>query len=296
MLLTNKLNLPEAIVAAVANDDYTKGNADFSVTELLAPPQLVYLRNKHDAELSEDVSDRIWSLLGQAVHSIIERASAQLPNLLTETTLRLPFNGYIIKGTADNIAIDTNTLYDFKVTSVYKIKNNPRPPEWVDQTNIYAYMFRKLHGLHLERINILAILRDWSKHEAARSIDYPQTQVITIPIPLWDDSSVEGLLSNSIREHVAARTSGEPRPCTADETWERPTKYAVMKEGRTTAVRVLSTLDEAEQMVADKGPKHYVEVRNGESVRCASYCPVSAFCPQWAANPNKPAESVSLFS
>ena len=44
MILTNKHNLPEAIVAAIMNDSYTKGDADISVTELLSPPQLRALR------------------------------------------------------------------------------------------------------------------------------------------------------------------------------------------------------------------------------------------------------------
>ena len=47
MKLTNNHNLPEAIVAAIMNDSYTKGDADISVTELLTPPQLRHLKLKH---------------------------------------------------------------------------------------------------------------------------------------------------------------------------------------------------------------------------------------------------------
>src|SRR3954463_10849323 len=38
MKLTNRLGLPEPIVAAVANDGYSRGDADISVTSLLKPP------------------------------------------------------------------------------------------------------------------------------------------------------------------------------------------------------------------------------------------------------------------
>ena len=38
--ITNVLNLPEAIVRAVTRDTYSKGQAEFSVTELLLPPRV----------------------------------------------------------------------------------------------------------------------------------------------------------------------------------------------------------------------------------------------------------------
>ena len=61
-MLTNNLNLPRSIVAAVTNDPYTKGHSDISVTTLIQPPYLRKLRES-GVEIVEDVSDRIWSLI-----------------------------------------------------------------------------------------------------------------------------------------------------------------------------------------------------------------------------------------
>src|SRR6202142_1696526 len=74
MKYTNKQNLPQPIVKAVTNDSYNSGDCDISVTSLLKPPQMLALERLHKDDLEEDVSDRIWSLLGQVIHGILERA------------------------------------------------------------------------------------------------------------------------------------------------------------------------------------------------------------------------------
>ena len=71
MKWTNKLNLPEAIVNAVTNDDYNKGFSDISITGLTSPPRIRVLKKKYDAELEEDISDRMFVLLGQIMHGIL---------------------------------------------------------------------------------------------------------------------------------------------------------------------------------------------------------------------------------
>ena len=77
MNLTNKMNLPLAIKRAVENDPYDPSGSDISTTRLIAPPLIRYLEIKHKDEIEEDVSDRIWSLIGQSVHHIIERAETE---------------------------------------------------------------------------------------------------------------------------------------------------------------------------------------------------------------------------
>ena len=157
MTLTNRLRLPEPIVRAISNDSYTKGDADYSVTELLSPPQLVRLRREHATEITEDASDRIWSLLGQAVHTIIERASEGLPDVLTETTLVLDFEGTRIKGTFDGLTISSGELNDFKVTTVWKLIGGGVPEEWEAQTNIYRWMLWRLKGIEVNAIAVIAL-------------------------------------------------------------------------------------------------------------------------------------------
>jgi hypothetical protein len=74
MELTNKYGAPVSIVAAIQNDSYTKDGADFSVTELISPPQIRRLWQEHEDEISIDVRDEMFKLLGTAVHHFLDSA------------------------------------------------------------------------------------------------------------------------------------------------------------------------------------------------------------------------------
>lgn len=289
-MLTNKLRLPEPIVQAISNDTYSKGSADFSVTELLTPPQLVRLRKEHAAEIVEDASDRIWSLLGQAVHSIIERSGVGA-GTLSEVTLNTEFEGTTIKGTFDHLTIASAELCDFKVTTVWKVLNNTVPEEWVQQTNIYRWMLHREKGLEVNSIAVIAILRDWSKREADRRQDYPQAQAVRLEVPVWPLEVTEAFVRSRIDLHKSDPVPG----CSDEDIWAKPSKYAVMKKGRQSALRLFDTAHEASHFLnTERVPGGYVEHRPGVATRCESYCPVAPFCTQWADDPrNKHNTSVS---
>jgi len=74
MKLTNKYGAPGSIVDAIHNDPYTKDGADFSVTELIKPPQIRRLWQEHEDEISIDVRDEMFKLLGTAVHNLLDSA------------------------------------------------------------------------------------------------------------------------------------------------------------------------------------------------------------------------------
>ena len=293
MKLTNRNRLPDAIVAAIQNDSYTKGDADISVTELLTPPQLRALKLKHYDELEEDVSDRIWSLLGQSVHTIIERATEGLAGVVAEMTLNSEYLGWKIKGQTDNIVLTAGELLDFKVTSAWKVRGETPPLEWVQQTNIYRRLAKKEKGIEISSIRVIAILRDWSKNESLRNQDYPQAQVKSFDIPVWSDSEADAFIEERIRLHQAS----EPAPCSDYDIWAKPDKYAVMKRGNVRAVKLFEYADEAHDLAATAS-NLYVEHRPGEATRCQSWCPVSRFCPQWAADPRNKTQQIqeNLFS
>lgn len=288
MKLTNNLRLPDAIVRAVANDTYTKGDADFSVTQLLQPPQLARLAQLHADEIIEDVSDRIWSLLGQSVHAIIERAADE-NNTLSELTLTTSLDNYKIKGTIDNITIANAEMCDFKVTTAYKLAANPGVPlDWEQQTNIYRWMLWREKHFEINAIAIIVILRDWSKREAARNINYPQAQVVRLDVPLWDYHTTGAFVA----ERLALHTMEEPPPCSDEDIWARPSKWAVYKKGGARAVRVFDTQEAANHYLENNSVAGgYIEYRPGEAIRCESYCPVSSFCTQRANDPRNKGNS-----
>lgn len=293
-MLTNKLRLPESIVRAISNDTYTKSGADFSVTELIGPPQIARLRAEHASEITEDASDRIWSLLGQAVHAVIERAAQDTDDIMSEVTLVTDFEGHTIKGTFDSLTISAGELNDYKVTSSWKLAQSGCPLEWEQQINIYRWMLHREKGILVGTAAVIAILRDWSVREAARRMDYPQAQAVRVEVPLWDLATTEAF----VRERLDLHTAPEPQPCSDADIWAKPSKWAVMKRGRQSAVRLFESQAEALDMVASLGSGHSIEYRPGQATRCESYCPVAQFCAQWAADPRRkePSAMEGLFA
>src|SRR5207248_8925231 len=73
-LFTNSLSLPRPLVEAVRADDYSRGDCDYTTNQLIRPVRINSLLNKHRDQISEDASDRIWTLFGQAIHTIFDRA------------------------------------------------------------------------------------------------------------------------------------------------------------------------------------------------------------------------------
>jgi histone H3/H4 len=273
MKITNKANLPDAIVRAITNDPYNAGRSDISVTRLIDSPQIVALAKKHYTEIEEDASDRIWALLGQAVHVILERAESVA---VAEGRLTVEIEGWKVSGGFDRMAVIETLLQDYKVTSVWAVKDGVKR-EWERQLNCLRYL-AWMHGHKIEKLQIVAILRDWSIAKAFEDPNYPQQQVKVIDVPTWDLSVTEEYMRARVRLHQAAQ-SGEPLECTEDERWERATWAIKKPEAKRATKANIETEAEAQQMAAEK-PGLIVEKR-GEAIRCKFYCSVNKFCRQY---------------
>ena len=270
--LTNIYNLPDAIFQAVKNDPY-KGGGDISVTKLIDSPQRRTLIKKHHESIVEDVSDRIWSLLGQAVHTILERANK---SDIVEDRLYAQVNGWSLSGQFDRMDLHGATLDDYKVTGVYKAMTGD-VKDWTWQLNVLRWLALQ-NGYKVEGLRIIAILRDWKKSESQRKEGYPQTPIITIPIEVLPDEVVYQYICERISLHQAA-SAGETVLCTDDERWYEGTKWALIKKGNKRATRVYENQDDIESPIPDG---FFIEERKGGYKRCAEYCEVAKFCPQYA--------------
>lgn len=271
MKFTNRFGLPSPIVRAVCNDGYSKGDADYSVTQLLKPPRIVALERAHWDEIEEDASDRIWALLGQATHVIAERANEVE---VAERRLAIAVDGIIVSGGMDLYLSSTQTLLDYKVTSVWKAKMGI-PPEWEQQLNLYAQILRQ-NGHPVKQLQVLAIFRDWSKLEARRDGTYPQAQSMMFTIPLWESEKALSFLKERIALHEAAKFVLPE--CTGEDRWAKADVYAVMKEGRKSAVKLHDSEESASKHVMELGANHYIQKRHGMNTRCEAYCNVAKFC------------------
>jgi hypothetical protein len=283
--LTNKLNLPSAIVEAVANDGYTRGDADISVTQLIKSPRIVALEKEHAGEIVEDASDRIWSLMGQSIHTILERANRVG---IAERRLSITVEGWKISGGMDLFDED-GILTDYKVTSAWSVKAGAKD-EWIEQLNVYAEILRA-NGHPVKGLRVVAILRDWSKLEARRDPAYAQSQVAVFDLTLWDAPKAERFIRDRVTLHKQAQI--DLPLCSKEDGWAKSDTFAVMKQGATRETRVYESEEEAHGHAAQNSAL-YVQKRPGESTRCISYCSVARFCAQFKAIQESKAEAEAL--
>jgi hypothetical protein len=279
MRLTNRLNLPASIVAAVANDPYSAGASDISVTKLITPPYQRQLLRGVGGELVEDVADRIWSLMGQIGHALIERMPLDPATSVAEQRLFTTVLGKIVSGQFD--LIENHVLTDFKFTSVW---SRDGKIEWEQQLNLLNalcwlhFLETKDNRYVINGLQIVAVFRDWTKNKVGIG-DYPESQVAVIPINLWP---IETALAY-LRDRVQLHYSENPAPCTDEERWATDEVWAVMKKGRKSAVK-LHALEQKAMDHADKlGKGHTVVHRPRQYKRCEGYCSASSICPTWQA-------------
>ena len=278
MQITNNHNLPDAIVNAIRNDPYDSGGSDYTVTQLIQPVRITHLTKRHWSDLSEDAMDRLWVLLGQTIHAILERADAD--NALQEERVFTQSLGRRISGAAD-IYHGDGVIQDFKVTSAWTAVYGSRAADWERQLNLLAHLFRSI-GLPVRALEIICLYRDWSAVQALNSKDYPRQPMHVIPVRLWPEEQAELYLKARVALLIGDEVAedGGLSECTSEEMWEKHTTWAVMKNGRKRAVRVLDSEDAALRMIADGAGMH-VEKRPGRRVRCEEYCPVNAWCSQY---------------
>ena len=100
MEITNNHNLPLAIYQAVSGMSRKPEPHKYHVTELIQPPLIRKLKMQYWDELEEDASERLWALLGSAVHRVLEK-SGDIMDALKEEGLSFEYSGCTVKGTPD---------------------------------------------------------------------------------------------------------------------------------------------------------------------------------------------------
>jgi hypothetical protein len=293
MKITNKSNLPKVIERAVINDPYDSSGSNISTTRLIAPPRIRVLEMRNWDLIEDDVSNRIFSLLGQSVHHILERSKLKVD--LAERRLFYKddkiTNGWTLSGQFDLLSRQGD-LTDFKVTSAWAALDalTNGKDEWENQLNVLDFLCRKNQKtltrykkeVKVKSLNIMAILRDWSKLKVMQSDNYPRKQVVMIPIRRWSEEEQENYVQARIKLHQDAEKADQLPLCTAKERWRKEDSYALMLDNRKTAKRVLPTREEMDKYMKEnkyvEGQGCKVVFRAGEDVRCQHYCSVNQFC------------------
>jgi len=296
MKMLNKTELPQFIVD-VANELYnshrTQEKFEFSITELLKGTKELLLLRRHSNEIEVDAQDSVSLWTGTAVHAMVQKY-AESQGLICEKEVSTTYqinNRYItVSGRFDFYDTKTKTLYDLKDCKVAGFQKAQRGEDtkWLKQLLSYARELRE-EGYEVERIVIIAIITDHSKVKANTDSTYPQGAISLIT---WDlDEQLKEIQEQyhqetkkkleEIMDYFDAPDDAIP-PCTPEERFEDP-KYAVMKKGRKTAIKLFDSEDEA-TLLAQQDKDYYVEFRKGNPIKCKLYCSACKFCNFYKEN------------
>ena len=277
MIITNKLGLPKPLVD-MAQSDYKYAPNEYRVTSLLKGIRETILERRHHDKIERDVSDMIWLLFGTAVHSVLEKHQ-EGDQEIKEARLKIPIGDYILSGQFDLYNAETKTLTDYKTCSVWKVIHGEYE-DWRKQLLIYSYMLQSI-GFPVEKAEIIALMKDHSKSQAKIKADYPKQPVrkITFTFTEKDFAEIESWLHQRFEEIAKAEKlpDDELPLCTPEERFNSGDKFAVMRKGRKTALRVLDSYEKAEEWMEYNGGD-YIEVRKGEDKKCQDYCSACEFC------------------
>ena len=276
MKVTNKLGLPQAFVDAVSVERHNQKGC-YSATTLLHGACETILTERHYDELEVDASDSVWAVFGTAVHSIMEK---QNTNTIKEEFYSVDVLNSKVTGRVDSYDPETKILHDFKTASCYKVIYKDFD-DWKKQGLIYSWLMKKC-GVEVKACEFIALLKDHSKSKAKNDSSYPQlpTFVYTFDVTEADLEEIEKFIFKKVAEFEEAEkiADTELTPCTNEERWATEDKWAVMKNGRKTALKVCNSEEEAKSLMDQMGGTS-IEYRKGEDKKCNDYCPCADFCP-----------------
>src|SRR5688572_26521816 len=125
MKWTNKLNLPQYLVDWLTTDnyDYSTEPNTISATGLLKPVRAQVLSARHAGEIEMDVSEKIASKFGNAIHDSIERIESDNVSKEQRVMKKVSINGteFTVTGKYDLLVKEGEKyrLRDIKTTSVW---------------------------------------------------------------------------------------------------------------------------------------------------------------------------------
>jgi hypothetical protein len=279
---TNKYNLPQSLVDVIVKKTYDLSQTDqyrIGITTLTNSPRVRQLTIRHWNELEDDVSNHLWRITGDAYHYIL--AKTKQDNRLIEQKIEEKLNDFTIVGKPDLYDDITKSVDDYKITSVWSVKEVKEEHE--QQLNCYAWLLYKA-GFPVSYAYINAILRDWSEMEMRRfGGSYPPIPFKRISIPLWSFDEQQEFIEKRIKLHKEAVTlkDWELPVCTKKERWATDDKYAIYKNKNKTATRVLGSQEECNLYIAklnDSKNLYRIDKRTGIDTKCIKYCTCNSVC------------------
>jgi len=320
MKITNasSINLPLAVWLLHDEYDYIDKENYVSATSLMKPIRQTILTSRIPwNERQQDVSDKIASTMGHAVHDSIERAWSKghakamkllgypeniinrvvinpTPELLRERNDWIPvymeqraFREINVDGEVFEIGgkfdmVADGELYDHKSTSAFSWLFGTRDDDHQIQGSIYRWLNPNLITGNVIHINY--IFTDWSRMQARSNPKYPQKRVEEKHIPLLSTAEIEHWIKDRLRLYQRYRDASEDHipECTDKELWRSEPTYKFYRDPTKLSGRSTKNFDnkhEAEQFKSEKGGSGVIITVPGEAKAC-NYCNAYDVCKQ----------------
>ena len=268
--------MPEAFVKAVSTTRHNEAGC-FSATTLNKGAKEIILTDRHFDEITVDAADSVWAVWGTAVHALLE---SQPDNNFHEESFKVPVSNSFVTGQVDSYDMENGVINDWKTASVWKVQFNDFK-DWRAQGLTYAWLLQR-SGLEVKKCRFVALLKDHSKTKAKTDSSYPQSPVFIyeFDVTAADMEETAARILAKVQEIESAYKLDDDaiEPCSAEERWADGEKWAVMKNGRKSAVKVFDNQLDADAMAGELGNSHYVEHRPAISRKCGEYCNCKDFC------------------
>lgn len=262
---------PLPVLLSLARQDRASEQNVYHVTEILNPPQQVFLARNNPYYRNPD--SLIDMHVGTAWHEKLAETKKyvkelgleddylmeddnhfELPFMWNEKANRFrkftditpqntlePLTPIILSGTPDLIVKSTKTLWDYKIMKFYYSFKYISEGNWEGNTiPMQLNIYRVYQYPSAEAIKIFVYLKDYKLNFADK---YDLSQTETLQVPMIPDDKVKKKVLDLLGEHVLAQKTGKPRQCKEEELWIN---------------------------------------RAGEPLRCMYYCAPSDSCPQLA--------------
>lgn len=313
--ITNNQGLNLAVAVWLAHDEYDYVVADnyISVTTIIKPVRQIVLPMRIPVEARvTDISERIQSRFGQALHSSIEMSwkdhyktslkklgtpqkvidlvrinpetvDPDCINVFTEVRSQLLIGGYTVGGKFD-LVID-GRLQDVKKTSVWGYQAQKGiDTYWKLQGSLYRLLNQE--KITHDNMYIQYILTDWSKGMGKRDPNYPPHALPHRLLPLMGITETRVWLTKKLAEldFYKDKPDAQIPECSDEDLWRGDSVYKYYsKEDAPVGSRStknFDTMSEAMLYKNEKG-KGRVDVQPGY-VKACNYCPASPICGQRA--------------
>lgn len=296
MKYTNNHNLPLPVKVWLESDSYDYHPGIYSATRLMKPVRMVVLEKRFDDKLEIDIADEIAKRYGTALHDSFE--AVEIPNATQEKRkfckwndehriwIRADETDGEISGKPDilmNIPDGSVDLWDIKSTSVWTYIFGKRDEEHRIQLSIYRLIEAGNGSQVNDNGTIIYLFTDWSKSRARQGNDYPPIRIVVKEIDLMSLDETNRYILDRIALFDSHMDTPEPELplCSREELWTKPDKWAIMKEGRKTAVKLHDSEKDAKEHFLSLDNKHSIIHRPGTVNRC-DYCAVTKWCSQYA--------------